>query len=174
MARRRTLIWLAGTAAAVTLTGGISAASALGPVTNASGPLTDISAAANPTDGANGHLVAVAPGTGNTRVLLVLTGLDPAAVGTTFGAHVHEGPCIAGDAAAAGPHYNTGTGGAPSRQNEVWLDFTVRPGGVAVSRTVVPFEIAAGRAQSVVIHALATQAGTGVAGARMACMPVAF
>ncbi len=61
---------------------------------------------------------------------------------------------------------------ARTPDNEVWLDFTVRPGGVAYS--TVPFEIAPGTAQSVVIHAQPTQERTGSAGARIACLPVAF
>ena len=82
------------------------------------------------------------------------------------------GPCQAGNGAAAGPHYNHG--GGISSQTEVWLDFTVDQGGVARSETVVPFVVAGGAAQSVVIHALATNPSTGLAGARVACIPVAF
>jgi len=70
-------------------------------------------------------------------------------------------------------HYDTGTG-PPSPQNELWLDFTVRPGGVGVSAAIVPFEIAPSPAGSVFIHANATQPGTGIAGGRIACLPKAF
>jgi len=34
--------------------------------------------------------------------------------------------------------------------------------------------MASGAAQSVVIHALPTEEGTGIAGARLACLPVEF
>ena len=68
-------------------------------------------------------------------------------------------------------HYNIGA--APSPESEIWLDFTVRPGGVAVSHTTVPWTIPAGGAMSVVIHQHATDS-TGAAGGRMACLPVQF
>lgn len=171
---RRRLQWANGVALALSLALGAEPALADAGVVTAAGPLTDLSAGANPTDGGYGQLYALAPGNGTTYVVFVVTGLDPAAAGTTFGAHVHVGPCIAGNGAAAGPHYNTGAGGVPSPENEVWLDFTVLPGGVGYAYTVVPFEIAPGTAQSVVIHALPTEQGTGLAGARLACLPVQF
>ncbi len=171
---RRRLQWATGVAVALSLALGAEPALAERGVVTAAGPLKDLSPGANPTDGGYGQLYAVAPGNGTTYVVFVVTGLDPAAAGTTFGAHVHVGPCIAGNGAAAGPHYNTGAGGDPSRENEVWLDFTVLPGGGAYAYTVVPFEIAPGTAQSVVIHALPTEQGTGLAGARRACLPVQF
>lgn len=170
----RRLGWATGVSAAVALALGTSPALAGPSVVRAAAPLTDLSAAANPTDGAYGRLVAVARGDGTTSVVFVVTGLDPAAAGRTLGAHVHVGPCVAGNGAAAGPHYNTGAGRPPSPENEVWLDFTIQPGGVAYASTVVPFEIAPGTARSVVIHALPTEEGTGLAGARLACLPVAF
>ncbi len=165
---------LAGLAAAAVLGAGTMPAGAVPSVVTASGPLSDLSGSANATDGAYGQLYAVAPGDGNTYVYFIVTGLNPAAAGTTYGAHVHVGPCVPGNGPAAGPHFNTGTGGPPSLENEVWLDFTVRPGGVAVSRATVPFEIAPGAAQSVVVHANPTEPGTGVAGGRIACLPVRF
>ena len=169
MRRRK---WATVVFVALTVTLGAGPAHAGPSVVTASGPLTDLSAAANPTDGARGRLVAVARGDGTTRFVFVVTGLDRRAAGTTLGAHVHVGPCVPGNGAAAGPHYNTSTGGPPSPENEVWLDFTILPGGVGYAHTVVPFEIAPGDAQSVVVHALPTEEGTGVAGARLACLPV--
>lgn len=141
---------------------------------DARGPLADLApAAANPTDGASADVIVINDGS-STTVILVLSGLDPAAEGQTFGAHVHTGPCVDGDGAAAGPHFNTG--GTPSTSTEVWLDFTVVAGGWAVSQTTVPFTIPSDGAKAVVIHAQPTQTGAtaGVAGARMACLPVAF
>ena len=135
-------------------------------------PLTDLSTSTtDATDGASAYLVSFSyPGWG-TRTVLVLTGLDPDAAGTTFGAHVHVGPCVQNNGAAAGPHYNAGGGVSPS--TEIWLDFTVRPGGVAYAQSQVPFVIDEGDAQSVVIHRLPTDP-SGAAGARQACLPVAF
>jgi hypothetical protein len=105
------------------------------------------------------------------RVHLIVRGLDRNAAGMAFGAHVHIGPCVEGDGAAAGPHYNSG--GPPSPDTEVWLDFTVTNGGSGIGRTVVPFLIPPGGAASVVIHAMPTDP-TGAAGARQACLPVEF
>lgn len=174
MKLRRTFGRLAGASIGVTLLGGIAPAYATPSVITASGPLSDLSAAANATDGVQARVYAIAPGDGKTQMILVLTGLDPASAGQTYGVHVHVGPCVAGGGSAALGHYNTGAGSIPSPQNEVWLDFTVRPGGVAVSRTTTPFEIGPGTAQSVVVHANPTQPGTGVAGGRIACLPVQF
>ncbi len=165
---------MAGSVTALALTLGAGPALAGPSVVRSAGPLRDLSSAPNPTDGAHGRLVAVAPGDGTTYLVFVVTGLDPEAAGSTLGAHVHVGPCVAGNGAAAGPHYNTGAGGPPSPENEVWLDFTILPGGVAYAYAVAPFEIAPGDAQSVVIHALPTEDGTGLAGARLACLPVKF
>lgn len=158
--------------AAVMATTGVASAGPGAQVVTANAPLTDLSpGTVDPTDGASGQFVGVGADGRGTRSLLILTGLDANAAGATFGAHVHRGPCVAGVPAAAGAHYNAG--GAPSTATEVWLDFTVHPGGVAVAHSSVPFTIPAGQAASVVVHRLATDA-TGAAGPRMACLPVAF
>jgi len=139
------------------------------------GELSDYAPSAyNATDGATADLWAVAAG-GTTTFFVFFSGLDPAAAGTTYGVHVHVGPCVAGNGAAAGPHYNTG--GTPSTDTEVWLDFTVLPGGYGFAYTTVPFTIEPGDAQSMVVHALPTQDGgptPGAAGGRQACLPVEF
>jgi Cu/Zn superoxide dismutase len=150
---------------------GVGPAAAASTFVQAGGALRDLQpTTANATDGATATFWAVQGGGESTHVLVV-RGLDPASAGTTFGAHVHVGPCVAGNGTAAGPHYRTG--GAASPETEVWLDFTVRAGGYAVARTTVPFTIEPGTAQSVVIHALPTDP-TGAAGARQACLPVQF
>lgn len=132
--------------------------------------LVDLSAATSPTDGA----WAVATATvvdDRTIVRLEVKDLDRASAGSTFGAHVHVGPCVAGNGAAALGHYNHG--GGVSAETEVWLDFTVTGGGTGHATAVVPFAIPAGGAQSIVIHALPT-APNGAAGARLACIPLEF
>ena len=174
MRLRRAFGLLAGVSIATTLGAGIPAAHAAPSVVSSAAPLSDLLPAASATDGAFGRLYAVARGDGTTYFVFVVTGLDPAYTGKTYGAHVHVGPCVAGNGPAALGHYNTGTGGDPSPDNEVWLDFTVLPGGIGVSRTIVPFEIAPGTARSVVVHEAATQPGTGLAGGRVACLPVQF
>jgi Cu-Zn family superoxide dismutase len=130
------------------------------------GPLADLSpATADGTDGGAGLAVGVA-GDSSTLVLLAVRGLTDS--GAVHGAHVHTGPCVAGNGAIAGPHYNAG--GGISDQTEVWLDFEVRSSiGIAVAK--VPFAIPAGGAQSIVIHAAPTDPVTGAAGARLACLP---
>lgn len=163
--------WMATVALAAGLAVGAGPAAAATTLVQAGGALRDLQpGTANATDGATATLWAVQAG-GESTYVLVVWGLDPASEGTTFGAHVHVGPCVAGNGAAALGHYNTG--GTPSPETEVWLDFTVRAGGFAYSRTTVPFTIEPGDAQSVVIHALPT-APSGAAGARQACLPVSF
>ena len=174
MALHKTFGWLAGAFTASILLAGIPAAHAAPSVVTSAGPLADLLPAASGTDGAFGRLYAVARGDGTTYFVFVVTGLDPAYTGKIYGAHVHVGPCVAGNGPAALGHYNTGRGDVPSPGNEVWLDFTVLPNGVGVSQTIVPFEIAPGTAQSVVVHERATQPGTGLAGGRVACLPVQF
>ncbi len=136
--------------------------------------LSDLSpSTTDATDGAKAAALAIARDGSGTSVRLSVWGLDPAAAGTTFGAHVHTGPCVAGNGAAAGPHYNS-TGGADiDDQTEVWLDFEVSPHGLSVATTNVPFVIPPGGAHAVVIHALAT-APNGSAGPRLACIPLEF
>jgi Cu/Zn superoxide dismutase len=173
--RRRLLpaVLLTATAAAAAVLPGLASADTTAkPFVQAAGPLVDLApGSANTTDGAQGQFYAFTVG-GQTTAVLVLTGLSDS-VGQTFGAHVHVGPCVAGTPLAAGGHYRDPVSAAPSPTSEVWLDFTVLPGGVAVSRTTVPFVIPAGAAQSVVIHAAPTDT-SGAAGARMACLPVGF
>jgi Cu-Zn family superoxide dismutase len=141
-------------------------------VVQASGPLRDLSVGtADPTDGASAQVTVAAIDGYGSKAFLTVTGLDPDWVGTTLGAHVHSGSCVAGQPTTAGPHYNTG--GPADQDHEVWLDFRIRPGGVGFGRASVPFVIPHGGAHAVVIHAMATQPG-GAAGPRWACLPVEF
>lgn len=163
--------WLSAAAVAAGLSIGVGPAAAASTFVQGAGALRDLQpTTANATDGATATFYGFQAG-GEGTFVLVVRGLNPASAGTTFGAHVHVGPCVAGDGAAAGPHYNSG--GPASPETEVWLDFTVLPGGYGIARTTVPFTIDSGDAQSVVIHAMATAPG-GAAGARQACLPVAF
>ncbi len=135
-------------------------------------PLSDLLlATSGPLDGASARLIMTSHD-GSTTFVLIVTGIDPAAAANTYGAHLHVGPCIAGEPATAGPHYNS-TGQPPtvvSDQTEVWLDFTVNAGGVGVATTTVPFVPLAGD-RSVFIHQEPTSP-TGGAGGRQACLPV--
>lgn len=164
------------TAAAVAAPASASAQASQGgterlPVTGI-GPLRDLQPdVTNPTDGAAAALVAVSGGDALTRFRLAVWNMDRSSAGDTFGTHVHVGPCVAGNGEAAGSHYNTG--GPPSPDTEVWLDFTVTASGAATSSATTPFLIPPGGAQSVVIHADPTSE-TGEAGERLACLPVRF
>lgn len=164
--------WLSAAAVAAWLAVGVGPAAAASTFVQAGGALRDLQpGTANATDGATATYYAVQAG-GESTHILVVRGLSSASVGTTFGAHVHVGPCVAGNGALAGPHYNS-DGGPATAENEVWLDFTVLPGGYGVARTTVPFVIDSGDAQAVIIHALPTAPG-GAAGGRQACIPVSF
>lgn len=148
-----------------------------GPTLRVSSELRDLRPTiADPTDGARSEL-RVTVDEDSAKFRLTLRGLDRAAAGRTFGAHLHLGTCVAGDGAAALAHYNTDVinGVTPVRANpdtEVWLDFTATDEGTAMVGAVVPFAPAAGN-HSIVIHRDPT-AGTGVAGPRLACLPVAW
>jgi Cu/Zn superoxide dismutase len=168
--------WFSAAAVAAGLLVGAGPAGASTSWLQANGPLVDLQpAVANATDGAWADLWSVSED-GETWMWLFIEGLDPAAEGATYGVHIHVGPCVAGNGAAAGPHYNS-NGGVPTTENEVWLDFEVLPGGYGYAKTAVPFEIAPGTARSMVIHLEPTQAGgatPGAAGGRQACLPAEF
>jgi hypothetical protein len=136
------------------------------------GELADLApTASGPFDHASAKLTLVGHGSASTALLLV-KGVDGAVAGRTFGAHLHTGPCVSGDGAAAGPHYNH-SGSVPPVVNdstEIWLDFTVDDQGNAQSVTHVDWVAEPGR-HSVVVHRDPT-AADGTAGPRLACLPV--
>lgn len=168
---------IAATSALAMLT---SAAAATPARARGAGPLRDLQpVTTQPTDGATAQVEATESG-GTTTVDIKVQGLDHAAAGARLGAHVHVGPCVAGNGAAAGPHYNA-SGVIPpvvKDQTEVWLDFTIQANGTGRASATVPFSIAPGAAGSVVIHAEPTSTGPtpppGAAGPRLACLPVRF
>ncbi|HET8593840.1 MAG TPA: superoxide dismutase family protein [Intrasporangium sp.] len=175
---RRAVIAGVGAAAAGLLAIGTATAHAAPAAHHFSGALRDLQpAAAGPFDGAAARALLVERPSGATVVLKV-DGIDRSAAGRTYGAHLHVGPCVAGDGAAAGPHYNSeAQAGDPSPEisprTEVWLDFTVNSAGHGSATAVVPFTPAAGT-RSIVVHAMETDHGTGGAGARLACLPVVW
>jgi hypothetical protein len=170
------LVWRR-TGLALACTAAVAAAAAVTPavagVANLfRGDLADLApAAAGPFDHASAQLVLVGHGSASTVVLLV-KGVDTAVATRTFGAHLHSGPCVAGNGPAAGPHYNH-SGVVPpvvSDATEIWLDFTVDDEGNAQSVSHVDWVPTAGQ-RSVVIHQDRT-AANGTAGPRLACLPV--
>ena len=167
---------LSAAAVAVLAVGALAApGQAAGPLVHSRADLTDLQDTPAATDGARASVTAWETRHGTT-VVLRLRGLDREDAGTSYGAHVHVGHCVAGDGDAAGPHYNA-TGQPPvtvSDRTEVWLDFTVGRGGTALAIARVPFTIPEGAAHSVVVHERTTNPTTGGAGARIACLPVHF
>jgi Cu-Zn family superoxide dismutase len=137
------------------------------------GPLSDLQPTTTQALEGARATVRMTLGDGESALTLVVRGIDRAAGGTTYGAHLHSGSCVPGDGAAAGAHYNSATPPVVDADHEVWLDFTVTPGGTGRARAVVPFVPVHG-ARSVVIHELATNHDTGAAGARLACLPVVW
>jgi hypothetical protein len=111
---------------------------------------------------------------GRSFFRLRVTGID--AKDGTYGVHLHEKTCEAGDFNAAGPHYNVAWYPLPApipldkvnNQNEVWLDLNVDSHGDARSTATVSF-IPEGK-RSIVLHAQGTK-GDGTAGPRLACIP---
>ncbi|TCO42278.1 Cu/Zn superoxide dismutase [Kribbella antiqua] len=146
-------------------------------VVTAQGELRDlVPATEGPLDGARAVFVMVSRD-GQSMARLQVSGVDRDAAGRTFGAHLHVGPCVEGNGAAAGPHYNSDTaaGQVPPRVDattEIWLDFTVTPGGTGYASTTVPFIPLPGD-RSVVIHQEPTDPN-GAAGPRLACLPVSW
>jgi Cu/Zn superoxide dismutase len=147
-------------------------------VVTANAPLVDLRPqTTDPIDGASARMLAVRTA-GRTVTILNLRGLDRSAAGRTFGAHVHTGPCVPGDAVAAGPHFNVDVylGVNPpevSARTEIWLDFTVSRDGGGHAISMVPFAVPSGAARSIVVHELPTNPA-GVAGPRLACIGVPF
>ena len=166
----------AAAAVVAAVAGGTTLAWAGGTV-SAARPVTVYEAPENPAAGVSARVHEVVTGNGRTTVTLHVWGFGEASVGRTFGAHAHTGPCGA-VGTDAGPHYTHPASAPALEDREIWLDFTVKPGGTAHARatrtwTIVPTETQPLGARSVVIHALPTDAG-GVAGARLACIDVPF
>jgi Cu/Zn superoxide dismutase len=160
--------------AAVTLLLVPAAATSGAPAQVFHGDLVDLSAATpDPFGDATAHLVMTPNGKGTTFHLRI-QGIDPAVIGESYGAHLHVGPCVEGNGAAAGPHYNASTASPPvvNDQTEVWLDFTVVGDGTGAGDTTVPFVPVPGD-RAVVVHAEET-APNGTAGARLVCLPVSW
>ena len=138
------------------------------------GDLVDLSSTtADPFGDASAHLVMTQTGKG-TMFHLRVKGIATTAAGTAFGAHLHLGPCVDSDGAAALGHYNSSTATPPvvNNQTEVWLDFEVTSDGTGAGDALVPFVPVPGE-RSVVIHAEAT-APSGAAGPRLVCLPVVW
>lgn len=129
---------------------------------------------ANPAANIRGNAGFVYTGSGKSYVFLSVAGLPE---GRTFGAHVHRLSCADNK---GGTHYQhipsptTPTDPAYANEaNEVWLDFTTDNKGRAIQVAKAAFRIRSGEAKAILVHTNPTGVG-GVAGAKLACIDVAF
>ena len=119
-------------------------------------------------------VVQVTPrGNGSALVILQVKNVD-AVAGRTFGAHVHTAPCGALATDAGGHYQHAGLDPATVAlvDREVWLDVTVDGEGNGVSVAIRPWTVASTASRSVIIHADPTNATTGGAGPRLACIDI--
>lgn len=140
------------------------------------GYLTDLSPSTDDVfDGAKASAVMIGM-EGSTFFRLQITGIDDRAARKEYPSHLHKGPCVAGQGAAALGHYNSQEeAGLPApwrvnTQTEVHLDFTVNSDGSARVTANVPFIPLPGK-RSIVIHTDATPPG-GTSPARLSCLPL--
>jgi Cu/Zn superoxide dismutase len=140
------------------------------------GYLTDLSPTTDDVfDGAQASAVMIGI-EGSSFFRLQITGIDDNAEGNEYPAHLHKGPCVAGQGASARGHYNAQEeAGLPApwpvnTHTEVHLDFRVNSDGSAQVTANVPF-IPLPEKRSIVIHTHATPAA-GSSPARLACLPL--
>jgi Cu-Zn family superoxide dismutase len=132
--------------------------------------------------GATARVVATYDAAGQTVVTLHLWGMLP---NQDYGAHAHNNACGT-TGAAAGSHYqNIPDPHLPSvdpayanARNEIWLDVHTDGHGNGSAQAKVSWQFGPDRrAHSVIVHAEPTHTGetdSGTAGARLACLTVAF
>jgi Cu/Zn superoxide dismutase len=140
------------------------------------GYLTDLAPSTDDVfDGAKASAVMMGM-EGSSFFRLQITGIDDNAAGKKYPAHLHKGPCVAGNGASTLGHYNAREeAGLPApwpvnTHTEVHLDFTVNSDGSARVTANVPF-IPLPEKRSIVIHTDATPAA-GSSPARLACLPL--
>jgi Cu/Zn superoxide dismutase len=140
------------------------------------GYLTDLSPTTDDVfDGAQASAVMIGI-EGSSFFRLQITGIDDNAEGNEYPAHLHKGPCVAGQGASALGHYNTQEeAGLPApwpvnSHTEVHLDFTVNSDGSARATANVPF-IPLSENRSIVIHTDARAAAES-SPAHLACLPL--
>jgi Cu/Zn superoxide dismutase len=180
--KRITKAALGGLAGCALVLGGAQAASGEIPVIRKlfSAPLADLNPAIT-LDSAEAVL-KVTQNPDGTYFLLRVKGINTAAANEDgFAAHLHVGPCEAGNGTAAGDHYNTDVvaDGVPytdlsvekSSRTEVWFDLFPDENGVAVDQALVQFVPVDDGVMSIVIHQNPNNL-VGVAGPREACLPV--
>lgn len=139
------------------------------------GDLTDVSTSDDVFEGARATAVMIGM-EGSSYFRLHISGIKESASAKEYPARLHEGPCVGGDGAAAGGHYNTQKEAQlPSPwlvndQTEVHLDFEVSSDGYARTTVTVPFVPKPG-VRSIVFHTDETSP-VGSSPARLACLPL--
>ena len=118
------------------------------------GDLTDVSTRDDVFEGARATAVMI--GMEGSSYFGSVSAASKSASGKAYSTHLHEGPCVGGDGAAAGGHYNTQKEARPltladERQTEVHLDFPGNSDGFARTTVNVPFVPKPG-VRSIVIH----------------------
>jgi superoxide dismutase, Cu-Zn family len=176
--RRITKAAIGGLAGGALILGGTQLASGEEGVTTYTfaGPLRDLQLAT--TDGVFDSAKArlkIAETADGTKYSIRVRGIEPSADGDLYHSHLHTGPCIEGDGAAAGPHYNSQAAAGQtvteiSSTTEVWFELVPDEDGVATWETsvlFVPTDFQTDQEMSVVIHSLGSSA-------REACLPLDF
>jgi Cu-Zn family superoxide dismutase len=116
---------------------------------------------------------------GKLKLALTMSGLP---ADRQFGAHLHKLAC---DNMQAGGHYQHNPwpdGGMASDPvyanptNEAWLDFKTNGSGVGSATVMVDWVPRAGGAKAIIVHNMATATSPmgGVAGPKLACLPLAL
>ncbi len=134
----------------------------------------------NPAKGISGSAKATEAPAGQMTLELTVRGMPAKAA---HGAHLHIKACDDGpDGMKGGGHYQHEAfpeGGMATdekyanKDNEAWLDFMTDDKGAARAFATVKWLPASDKAKSIIVHAMPTGKG-GVAGPRLACLPMAF
>jgi hypothetical protein len=182
--RRITKAALGGLAGCALVVGTMQAADGASTETyRYSGALRDVLATDGPFDSTHAK-VTIVQDTDSTRFSIKITGIDISASGVLVGAHLHTGPCVEGNGAAALGHYNrqmvpAGTltnyaDTVKSPSTEVWFDLVPsEEDGAAAFETTAPFvPLDLDGVMSIVVHIEPTQPVTGYASSRQGCFPL--
>jgi hypothetical protein len=183
--RRITKAALGGLAGSALVFGTMQAANGASTETyKYTGALSDVLATDGAYDSTHAKVTIVQHDTDSTQFSIKITGIDISASGELVGAHLHIGPCVEGNGAAALGHYNhqmvpagTLTNYAEAEKNpstEVWFDLVPsEEDGAASFETTVPFVPKdVDGVMSIVVHIAPTQPVTGFANSRQACFPL--
>jgi len=135
----------------------------------------DMAGTPNPITTSAGASAQAFDDDGKLRIELTVSGFPPS---REFGSHLHRLACD--DVMKAGGHYQNmpfpmgGMANDPTyanANNEAWLDFTTDAAGKGEQEVLVDWIPRSGEARAIVFHNTKTNPG-GVAGAKLACLPI--